>query len=371
MNDLNKMNRVGDYEILQKIGEGTFGQVFKAKKGDQIFAIKKLILPYEQQQQDAHLRQKLEQEGIPLITYRETKLLKLLNHVNLISLLDTVFIREQQQQAKEADADEQDDQKKSSGKKWERATMFYVFPCMDHDLAGLIENRQVHLTEAVIKCYLVQILRGVRFLHFNSIIHRDLKPANLLLNNEGILKISDFGLARPLDRERSGKYTPNVVTRWYRAPELCMGSTDYNTKIDVWSVGCIFGEMILRRPILMGTTDVDQIWKILQLCGTPQDYGLDAYHGWRELPVVKEFNVPNYPSTLHNTFGHCSRSCIQLMSEFLKLNPIARISADLALDHDYLWQDPLPAEPSLLPKYDSSLEYNTQKAQERRNYQNA
>lgn len=236
---------------------------------------------------------------------------------------------------------------------------------MHHDLAGLLDNSQVAFTPAIVKCYLKQILEGVRFMHFNNIIHRDLKPANLLINNDGVLMITDFGLARPLDEQRKGDYTPNVVTRWYRAPELCLGSNDYSTKIDVWSVGCIFGELLLRRPILQGTSDVDQIFKIIDLCWTPHQ---SEWPGWPDLPNLKDMTVPNREPTFHVLFSGRTESCIALLKGLLQMNPQSRLSADLALDSDYMWEHPLPALTSQLPEYPSSHEYTSKTAQERRMY---
>src|SRR5205085_3488128 len=129
--------------------------------------------------------------------------------------------------------------------------IYMVFPYMDHDLAGLIENKNVKFTTPQIKCYMKQLLEGTFYLHQQNIMHRDLKAANLLIDNNGILKIADFGLSRPI---RNKTLTGCVVTRWYRAPELLLGERRYTTAIDMWAIGCVFGEILLRTPILMGNS---------------------------------------------------------------------------------------------------------------------
>jgi serine/threonine-protein kinase BUR1 len=288
-----------------------------------------------------------------MITYREVGILKIMHHPNIVPLLDLVF--ERGNFYKPTCSNLLDETGKPK--------LYFVFPFMHHDLAGLIDNRDVPFTQPIVKCYLKQILEGTRFLHFNNIIHRDMKPANLLINHEGQLMITDFGLARPLDLARQGKYTPNVVTRWYRAPELCMGSVDYNTKIDIWSVGCIFGEMLLRHPILQGSSDADQIFRIFHLCGTPLS---SEWPCWRRYPLLLSLELSSQTPCLRQVFNGFGEDCLNLLESFLRLNPHLRISADLALNSEYLWQDPLPATRSELPEFPSSHEYNSLTARERR-----
>ena len=152
------------------------------------------------------------QDGFPLTALREIRLLKRIKHGNVLGILDMAF-------------DEKDD------------TFYMVLPFMDHDLTGLLLNEAVvHFKNAQIKCYVRQLLEGVRHLHQQGVLHRDIKTANILINNRGELKIADFGLARPLEINRR-HYTPDVVTRWYRAPELLFGCTSYTEAIDLWGVG--------------------------------------------------------------------------------------------------------------------------------------
>jgi len=212
--------RIGDFDIIGKLGEGTFGEVHRAttkKRPGQIYALKKILMHNEK-------------DGFPITALREIKLLKLLKHQNIVRL-DEVAVEH--------------DKKQKDGKK--RSIMYMVMPYMDHDLCGLLENPSVHLTESSIKCYLLQLLEGVRYLHDKKILHRDMKAANLLINNKGILQIADFGLARHYDEpapvagrgggEARREYTTLVVTRWYRPPELLLQLRKYTTAIDLWGVG--------------------------------------------------------------------------------------------------------------------------------------
>jgi serine/threonine-protein kinase BUR1 len=203
--------------LEQKLGEGTFGEVYRAKskRTGEVFALKKILMHNEK-------------DGFPITALREIKLLKMLSHVNVIRLQEMAIERADPGSRK-------------------RATLYMVTPYMDHDLSGLLDNRDVHLTVPHIKCYMLQLLRGLKYLHNSHILHRDMKAANLLINNRGILKIADFGLARHYDEDvpKAGQgggeakrdYTTLVVTRWYRPPELLLQLRRYTTAIDMWGAG--------------------------------------------------------------------------------------------------------------------------------------
>ena len=212
-------SRITDYEVLGKLGEGTFGEVHRAKSRQTgaVVALKKILMHNEK-------------DGFPITALREIKLLKLLSHPNVLKLEEMAVEHHQ----------------KSTDKR-KRAIMYMVTPYMDHDLSGLLENPNVKFTEPQIKCYMLQLLEGLRYLHDQHILHRDMKAANLLINNKGILQIADFGLARHYDEpvpvpgrgggEARRDYTTLVVTRWYRPPELLMHLRKYTTAIDLWGVG--------------------------------------------------------------------------------------------------------------------------------------
>ena len=330
---------IKNYEKLGKLGEGTFGEVHKARSRDtgRIVALKKILMHNEK-------------DGFPITALREIKLLKMLDHPNVLKLEEMAVERN-----------------KGEGRK--RATMYMVTPYMDHDLSGLLENPSVHFTEPQIKCYMLQLLEGLRYLHANKILHRDMKAANLLINNKGILQIADFGLARPYDDDppQPGKgggeatrpYTTLVVTRWYRPPELLLQLRHYTTAIDMWGVGCVFGEMFKRRPILAGNSDLNQAQLIFDLVGSPNEENMP---GWSSLPGCEGVNSFEYrPSTLRHVFREQSPAAISLLSELLKLDWRKRINAMDALEHPYFKNPPLPAKPSDIPRFEESHELDRRK----------
>ena len=327
------------YEILSKLGEGTFGEVHKARslRTGRIVALKKILMHNEK-------------DGFPITALREIKLLKMLDHENILNLEEMAVERT-----------------KGEGRK--KAIMYMVTPYMDHDLSGLLENPSVHFTEPQIKCYMIQLLKGLRYLHGNKILHRDMKAANLLINNKGILQIADFGLARPYDDapprpgrgggEATRPYTTLVVTRWYRPPELLLQLRHYTTAIDMWGVGCVFGEMFKGKPILAGNSDLNQAQLIFDLVGSPSE---DNMPGWTSLPGCEGVSsFPYRPSTLKEYFRDQSPSAISLLGEFLKLDWRKRVNAMDALEHPYFQNHPLPAEPGDLPQFEDSHELDRRK----------
>ncbi|KAI9677558.1 MAG: serine/threonine protein kinase, CMGC, CDC2/CDK sub [Caeruleum heppii] len=256
---------------------------------------------------------------------------------------------------------------KGEGRK--KAIMYMVTPYMDHDLSGLLENPNVHFTEPQIKCYMLQLLEGLRYLHDNHILHRDMKAANLLINNKGILQIADFGLARHYDEpvpqpgkgngEARRDYTTLVVTRWYRPPELLLHLRRYTPAIDMWGVGCVFGEMFVGRPILAGNSDVNQAQIIFDLVGSPTEENMP---GWSSLPGcegVKQFKPRS--STIAQRFREQGSSAISLLSDLLMLDWRKRINAIDALKHPYFHSHPLPARPGDLPRFEESHELDRRK----------
>ncbi|KAJ1499201.1 hypothetical protein HMI56_004528 [Coelomomyces lativittatus] len=156
--------------------------------------------------------------------------------------------------------------------------IYMVFPYLEHDLRGLLDAPGVILSMGQMKTYVQQLFQGLDYLHGNHILHRDLKCANLLINNEGILKIGDFGLARPYEPEGHGTLTNMVVTRWYRPPELLLGSTKYTSAIDIWGAGCILAEMIKKKAMFPGASDADQLDYIFKICGSPNP---ESWPNWR------------------------------------------------------------------------------------------
>jgi serine/threonine protein kinase len=202
------------YEKIEQVGEGTYGEVFMARSRDDssLVALKKVKLEGER-------------EGFPITAIREIKILKSLNHDNVINMKEIVTSKN-------------------------KSSIYMVFEYMDHDLTGLAGREGIKFSIPQIKCYMQQLLTGLNYCHLNNILHRDIKGANLLIDNNGVLKLADFGLARSCALENSRALTNRVITLWYRPPELLLGTQAYGPAVDTWSAGCIFAELLLGKPIL-------------------------------------------------------------------------------------------------------------------------
>jgi cell division cycle 2-like protein len=223
---------IESFEYLNKIDEGAYGVVYRAmdKTSGEIVAIKKLKLERER-------------EGFPITALRELSTLISLRHPNIINVKEVVY-----------------------GSSLDK--IYVVMEYLHHELKSLLEDRKLAFSQAEIKSLVRQILEGLAYMHSRWVFHRDLKTSNLLYGNDGVLKICDFGLARKFASPLR-PYTNLVVTLWYRAPELLLGTDVYSSAIDMWSVGCIMAELILREPLLMGKGELDQIDKILRVFGNP------------------------------------------------------------------------------------------------------
>ncbi|KAK8896225.1 hypothetical protein M9Y10_014120 [Tritrichomonas musculus] len=218
------------YRRLEKRGEGTYGIVFKAEDQitSKIVALK--IMKLEQ-----------EEDGIPPTTLREMSILRSVSHPNLVKLEDVII---------------------------NSTSLTLVFEYLEYDLRFFLRHTKNRIQMKLLRSYAFQMLAGINCLHTHRILHRDIKPDNILLNKEGYLKICDFGLARHFDIPMR-QYSANVVSQWYRAPELLLGAPIYGLPIDVWSAGCIIAEMCKGTPLFEGDSDVDQLHKIFKILGTP------------------------------------------------------------------------------------------------------
>ncbi|KAL0076285.1 hypothetical protein J3Q64DRAFT_1772769 [Phycomyces blakesleeanus] len=323
-------SKITNYEFKTKLGEGTFGEVHKARHRDtgQLVALKRILMHNAK-------------EGLPITAMREIKILKQLQHKNIVPLSDIAV-------------ETGDTSRKEPG------IIYMVFPYMDHDLAGLLDNTSVRLTTPQIKTYMKQLLEGTAYLHHNMVLHRDMKAANLLINNEGILQIADFGLARGVE-EDNREYTQCVVTRWYRPPELLLGERRYTSAIDMWGVGCVFGEFLRLRPILQGVDDMEQLKRIFLLCGSPTNENMP---GWSKLPDASKVRFEPSKRRVLEEFSRYDALAADLIDKLLVLDPSSRYTALEALDHNYFYSEPLPADPALLPKYEASHEFNRRKAKQ-------
>lgn len=286
------------YERLEKIGEGTYGVVFKAKDRvtGEIVALKKIRL-------------EAEDEGIPSTAIREISLLKGLQHPNIVRLYDVVHTERK---------------------------LTLVFEFLDQDLKKYLDVCDAGLGLPILKSFLYQLLTGVAHCHQQKILHRDLKPPNLLINREGQLKLADFGLARAYGIPVRS-YTHEVVTLWYRAPDVLLGSRTYSTPVDIWSVGCIFAEMANGRPLVAGTSEQDQLDRIFRLLGTPT---VHDYPGLRDLPEYQPQDLPPYPPPaggLASLVPRLPPEGLQLLDSMLQYDPGRRVTAQNALEHAFFF----------------------------------
>ncbi|KAL4566493.1 hypothetical protein LXL04_030609 [Taraxacum kok-saghyz] len=309
--------RAESFEKLEKIGQGTYSSVFRARdlEAGKIVALKKVRFD------------NFEPESVRFMA-REITILRRLNHPNIIKL-DGIITSQSS------------------------CNIYLVFEYMDHDISGLLSRRDVNFTESQvrkvriftiiqnrskikhnfdekqIKCYMKQLLSGLKHCHSRGIMHRDIKGANLLVNNEGIIKIGDFGLANFCNVAHNKRpLTSKVVTLWYRPPELLLGSTDYEASVDLWSIGCVFAELLLGAPILQGRTEVEQMHKIFKLCGSPsEDF-------WKKskLPYATLFKPQRpYKSCLWETFQNIPKNTVNLIETLLSIEPYKRGTASSAL----------------------------------------
>ncbi|KAF8329402.1 kinase-like domain-containing protein [Cantharellus anzutake] len=249
---------------------------------------------------------------------REVQYLREINHPNIIKLLD-VF---------------------SS-----KANLNLVLEFLDSDLEAVIKDRSNVFLPADIKSWTAMTLRGLEFCHRNWVLHRDLKPNNLLIGSDGQLKLADFGLARDF-ADPGMKMTCQVITRWYRPPELLFGARYYSTAVDIWSVGCIFAELMLRTPYLPGESDMDQLKTIFRALGTPTE---NEWPGHTKLPdYVSLGQFPKSPLKL--LFTAASADALDLLQKMLTYEPSRRVNARDALRHPYFFALPYPTHPSKLPR---------------------
>ena len=291
------------YIRTAKIGEGTYGVVYRAKdqKGQEIYALKKTRL-------------QAEEEGIPSTAIREISLLKELNHINIVKLYEVLH----------------------SVKK-----LTLVFEYVEQDLKKVIDAANGKgLDIKLTKSFLYQLLRGVDHIHKYKVLHRDLKPQNLLITKDNILKIADFGLARGYGIPVKN-YTHEVVTLWYRPPDVLLGNKTYGTTVDMWSIGCIFAEMVLGKPLFTGNSENDQLKKIFAIMGTPTENYAPSLREFSEWGVGDNTFEVVKPQNFKELFPNLDSEGIDLIQKFLQLEPDKRISAEEALKHPF-FDDILP-----------------------------
>lgn len=284
-----------NYQREEKIGEGTYGVVFKAidRRTQQFVALKKIRL-------------ETEDEGVPATAIREISVLKELDHENIVRLLDVIH---------------------------KEKKLYLVFEYLDQDLKKYMDTAPPEgMTPGLVQSFLRQMVAGVMFCHSHRILHRDLKPQNLLIDRNGVLKLADFGLARAFGVPVRA-YTHEVVTLWYRAPEILLGARHYSTPVDIWSIGCMFAELVNRTTLFPGDSEIDQIFRIFRYFGTPNE---QTWPGVTNLPDFKSA-FPSWPgqplrSLVNDTLSH---EGLDLLGQMLRYEPKMRITAKRALDHPY------------------------------------
>ncbi|KAK4192094.1 hypothetical protein QBC35DRAFT_263282 [Podospora australis] len=288
------------FQQLEKLGEGTYATVFKGRNRQtgELVALKEIHLDSE--------------EGTPSTAIREISLMKELKHENIVALHDVIHTENK---------------------------LMLVFEYMDGDLKKYMDTQGERgaLRPPVIKSFMYQLLKGIAFCHENRVLHRDLKPQNLLINSKGALKLGDFGLARAFGIPVN-TFSNEVVTLWYRAPDVLLGSRSYSTSIDIWSAGCIMAEMYSGRPLFPGTTNEDQTIRIFRIMGTPTER---TWPGLSKFPEYKTTWQMYATQSLSTILPQIDPLGIDLLQQMLQLRPELRITAENALKHH--WFDDLIA----------------------------
>jgi mitogen-activated protein kinase 15 len=297
------------YEVLERKGKGAYGIVWKAieRKTKKVVALKKVFDAFHN---DTDAQR----------TFREIMLLQELNgHENIIKLLNVI---------------------KAENNK----DIYLVFDYMEIDLHHV--NRS-NILQDIHKVYIVyQILKCLKYLHSAEIVHRDLKPANILIDAECNVKVADFGLARSIqafDDESAPVMTDYVATRWYRAPEIVLGSCHYSKAVDMWSVGCILGELIVGKAIFPGKSTINQVELIIQLLGKPTPRELDAINAATDFSIIESMSAKKKYS-FSQFFKGASKEALDFLRRTLVFDPTKRLSAEQALKHPFVRQFHNPEE---------------------------
>ncbi|CAB3369542.1 Hypothetical predicted protein [Cloeon dipterum] len=285
------------FQRIEKIGEGTYGIVYKARnvETNEYVALKKITL-------------KPTGEGVPSTTIREIALLKGLKHDNIVSLMDIVHVPPMKK-------------------------LYMVFEFLDMDMKKFLDCVGMAVPTKVVRSFVRQMTEGIRYCHINRILHRDLKPQNILIDmKNGKVKLADFGLARPFVVPFKN-YTHEVVTLWYRAPEILLGATYYTCSVDIWSIGCIFAELLQRKAFFAGDSEIDQLFRIFRTLGTPDE---SIWPGVTKLGSFKA-QFPKWKmNNLRKMLPELPEDALNLFLGMLTYDPDKRLTAMEALQHPWL-----------------------------------
>ncbi|ENN76345.1 cyclin-dependent kinase 2 [Dendroctonus ponderosae] len=296
MDNDNKLDR---FLKLGKAGEGTYGVVYKAKNkltGKKV-ALKKIKLQ--------KFYNKGCSEGVPSTAMREITLLKGVRHSSIVELLDVMYTTDK---------------------------LYLVFEYLDLDLKKYMDFSKVALGQELVKSYMKQLLDAMAYLHSHRILHRDLKPQNLLVDKEGHIKLADFGLSRSFSLPTK-TYTHEVITMWYRAPELLLGEKMYCTGVDMWSLGCVMAEMLMKKALFPGDSEIDQLYKIFKVMGTPSEAC------WQGVTLLPDFKAA-FPQWKRQNFQQIIRFHSaeeeHLLKSLLTYDPARRKTAKELLKSNYV-----------------------------------
>jgi len=297
------------FKIHKTIGDGAYGVVYRASiiKTGEIVAIKKMKKKFYSWDE--------------CMSLKELKSLRKLNHINIVKLKEVVKVTDD---------------------------LYFVFELLEQNVLQLyteVRDKGKSLTETQIKSVVYQTAAGLAYMHKQGFFHRDMKPENLLVTND-IVKIADFGLAREV-RSRP-PYTEYISTRWYRAPEILLKSSVYNSPVDIFALGCIMAELYMLAPLFNGSSEIDQIYKICSILGTP------THKNWSEgfqLAAKIGLTFPQFaPVSLTTLIPNASHEAIDLISEMLKFDPHKRITAAQILQHPF-FAGYMPDEKGIMPQF--------------------
>ncbi|KAF8785118.1 cyclin-dependent kinase 10-like [Argiope bruennichi] len=303
-----KCHLISEFEKISFIGEGSFGAVYKAKEKQtsKIVALKKLKFQKE--------------ESIPRSFPREANILQTLKHDNVIKFLGVAV-----------------------GRSFD--STYIILEFCPYELSKVTDDElaRIEINHAHIKCIMYQLFYGLKYLHENFILHRDLNVNNILFTENGILRIAGFGNCRPTSKD---DLTPNPVSRGYSAPELLFGATKYSTAIDIWSAGCIFAELLLKRPLFKSDSDNNMISKLVDLLGSPNE---TRWPGFSHLPLTEKYELRAQPyNRLTFKFNNQPPTCIALLHKIFLYDPNRRITAGKCLVNSYFIDRPTACTPESL-----------------------